>query len=191
MRLESDDQHLSVLVTTTGTTTVTTTTTTTVTTTTTTTVTTTTTTTTVTTTTTTTGLFIMYSAQFNIGMTPTSQCTQWDTFRAQLTVQAYISLTVKGTFDPIGIVLTDADIIGNISTALRLSTAYGPVTNNGRSWAVGQCGSGWELTASGSVCICSTSSYTVRPCIGNQNFGGVNRTTCNSPTQTMTVIFDY
>ncbi len=82
------------------------------------------------------------------------------------------------------------DTIYNIVLALRTSTAYGPVTYNGRSWAVGACGSGSELSSDGIVCSC-TAGYDVRPCIGNYNWGGINGVTCSASTQTMTVTFYY
>lgn len=78
-------------------------------------------------------------------------------------------------------------MVNAIAQALRTNTAYGPTSSNGYSWAVGTCGSGNELSATGGgICACST-GYTVRPCIGNSNWGGVNGTTCSASTQNMTV----
>ena len=110
---------------------------------------------------------------------------------AQLTTRSYTSLTISGTYDTVGVTLTDATIIGNITLALRASSSYGPVSSNGHSWAVGACGAGSELSAGGSVCACRTPSYALRACIGNSNWGGVNSTTCSAPTQTMTATFEY
>jgi hypothetical protein len=45
------------------------------------------------------------------------------------------------------------------------------------------------LSANGDICRCS-SGYVVRPCIGNQNWGGVNGNTCNAGAQTMRVVCD-
>ena len=132
---------------------------------------------------------IIYSQSFTSGTTPTSQCTAWTSFVAQLTASSYTSLTISGSLDPVGITLTDPNIISNIASALRTSTAYGPATSNGYSWMVGSCGNGYELSASGSICSCPTASYIVRPCMSNSNYGGVNSNTCSGPSQTMTVIF--
>lgn len=95
---------------------------------------------------------------------------------------------MKGSNNPIGITLTNSFHVTAIANALRTNTSYGPVTSNGYSWAVGSCGSSIELTATGSMCACNT-GYTVRPCIGNLNWGGINGVTCSSASQTLTVIF--
>jgi hypothetical protein len=78
--------------------------------------------------------------------------------------------------------------------ALHSGTTTGGIGCGGRTWEVSTgCGPSLELTADGSFCNCD-SGYTVRPCIGNDNWGGVNGPTCNglpSPgnnTQTMTVV---
>ena len=97
-------------------------------------------------------------------------------------------MKISGSNDPTGITLTNAAYILGIATALRTNTAYGPVSSNGYSWAVGGCGSGPELTATGSICSCNT-GYTVRPCIGNLNWGAVNAYTCSAGSQTLTVTF--
>jgi hypothetical protein len=134
---------------------------------------------------------VTYTQIFTTGVTPSSQCTAWSTFVAQLTVRAYTLLTLCGSNDPVGVIVNDTVVIANIALALRTSAAYGPVTTtNSRSWAVGSCGSGYELSASGAVCFCVT-GYNIRPCIGNSNYGGINGVTCSAPTQIITVIFRY
>jgi hypothetical protein len=135
-------------------------------------------------------MYITYSRSFTSGTTPSSQCTAWTTFVAQLTVHSYILLTMSGSIDPIGVTVTDPTVIAAIALALRTSGSYGPVTSNSRSWAVGGCGGGSELSASGSVCYCVT-GYNVRPCIGNSNYGGINGATCSAGTQTLIVTFQY
>jgi hypothetical protein len=96
-----------------------------------------------------------------------------------------------GTNNPTGITLTNPTYIAAIALALRTYSAYGPVSSNGYSWGVGICavsGSYYELTATGGICQCNT-GYTVRPCIGNLNWGAINGYTCSASAQTMTVIF--
>ena len=133
---------------------------------------------------------ITYSQVFSSGVTPTSQCTAWTSFVAQLIGRSYSLLTLRGSSDPVGVTVTDPVIIGNIALALSTSVAYGPVTTNSRLWAVGSCGGGYELSASGAVCACVT-GYNVRPCIGNSNYGGINNVTCSAATQTIIVTFQY
>ncbi|CAF1187508.1 unnamed protein product [Didymodactylos carnosus] len=134
---------------------------------------------------------VTYSQCFTSGATATSQCTAWTTFVAQLTPRAYTLLTIRGTQDLVGVTVTDATVISNIASALRTSTAYGPVTSNSRSWAVGSCGTAYELSASGTTCQCASPGYIARPCLTNLNWGGINNITCSAASQTITVIFQY
>ncbi|CAF4942266.1 unnamed protein product, partial [Rotaria socialis] len=129
---------------------------------------------------------IVYSQSFSSGTTPSSQCTAWTTFRALLVGTSYTSLTISGSNDPTGITLTNAVYVNAIAQALRTYSTYGPVSSNSYSWQVGGCGSGPELTATGCICCCNT-GYTVRPCIGNSNWGGVNSNACSAGSQTLTV----
>jgi hypothetical protein len=99
-------------------------------------------------------------------------------------------LTLSGSFDSTGVTVYDSTVINNIAQALHTSTLYGPVTSNYVSWAVGLCGSGYELSANGAICTCST-GYDVRPCQGTANYGGINSASCFGASQTMTVTFSY
>jgi hypothetical protein len=101
---------------------------------------------------------------------------------------AYTTLKIEGSANPTGITLTNPTYVNAIANAIKNNVAYGPVSSNGYSWEVGSCGGGYELTATGSICACST-GYTVRPCIGNQNWGGINGVTCNAGSQTLIVVF--
>ncbi len=136
---------------------------------------------------------ITYSQTFVSGTytVSSSQCLAWLTFQSLLVSSSYTSMTMKGTNDPTGITLTNPAYILGIANALRTNGAYGPVTSNGYSWAVGNCavsGVYAELTATGCVCCCNT-GYTLRPCIGNYNWGAINAYTCSPSAQTMEVIF--
>ena len=97
---------------------------------------------------------------------------------------------IRGSVDTVGVAVSDSTVIAGIALALRTSGTYGPVTSNGRSWAVGGCGGGREITATGAICQCNT-GHTVRPCIGNSNWGAVNAYTCGAATQTLVVEFQY
>lgn len=133
----------------------------------------------------------IYSQNFTYNTTPVSQCTAWNTFRNLLTSTSYTLLTISGSNSPTGISLTNPTYVVAIANALRNGTAYGPVSSNGYSWVVVACsvsGGNLELTATGSGCACNT-GYTVRPCIGNVNWGGINTTTCSPVSQMMKVTF--
>jgi len=95
---------------------------------------------------------ITYSHSFTTGVTPTSQCTAWTSFIALLPLRLYAVLKLNGSVNPVGVSVIDPVVIGYIVLALSRLTAYGPVTPNSRSWTVGVCGSGYELSANGAVC---------------------------------------
>jgi hypothetical protein len=121
------------------------------------------------------------------GQTATAQCTNWDTFRASLATCGYNSVTIKGTNDTVGVTCTDSGAPDQIAALLKSGTD-GSVTCGTRTWRVGAC-IGIELNAANVTCECETPGYTVRPCVGNFNWGGVNTATCSAPSQTMTVTF--
>ncbi|CAN5600332.1 hypothetical protein BH09MYX1_BH09MYX1_63000 [soil metagenome] len=130
---------------------------------------------------------VSYSQAFVQGATPGAQCTSWTSFRASLT-GTYTTITVSGTNDVVGRTCTGAGA-NTLCQALRNA---GTVTNlacGGFTWNVGACGRQPEVSAQGGLCACtSPTAYTVRPCIGNSNWGGVNSLNCNAPSQTLNVI---
>ncbi|CAF0796005.1 unnamed protein product [Adineta steineri] len=128
-----------------------------------------------------------YSQSFTYGTTPTSQCTAWITFAAGLTCTSYSSLRIYGSNDPTGITISDSYVVTAIAVALRANTTYS-ATSNGYTWIVGVCGSGYEITATGTLCTCNT-GYTLRPCFGGSNWGGIMGTTCGAATQTLSLDF--
>jgi hypothetical protein len=126
---------------------------------------------------------VTYSQAFTSGATPSTQCTAWTTFQAALT-GTYTSITVSGTNDTTGRTCTGTGA-NTLCQALHSGTATNVVCN-GHTWYVDTCGA-VELTADDAACMCETPGYSVRPCIGNLNWGGVNTTTCSPPSQTLTV----
>jgi hypothetical protein len=58
----------------------------------------------------------------------------------------------------------------------------------GHVWNVGECG-GTVLSLDTGICSCSFgASDAVRPCIFNENWGGVNTQTCFAQSQNITVV---
>ncbi len=131
---------------------------------------------------------ISYTQSFIGGATPTSQCTAWTNFLSQLTPNNYTKLTLKGSNDPVGESVTDPAVVAQIAAAMNTNSA-GSWTSGGHTWMTGTCGSGLELTTTGSVCFCNN-GYTIRPCIGNSNWGGINGITCGAASQDITVEFE-
>jgi hypothetical protein len=141
---------------------------------------------------------ITFSQQFTGGLTST-HCNEWKSFRAQLVASlSYTKLTIKGSFDPVGVSLTNPSLVAQVANALRTGAAVA-VTEGGRTWRVGACTTedgvtpAIELSASATICNC-TNGYSVRPCIQansiNPNWGGVGTQSCSPPSQVMTVVFE-
>lgn len=96
-----------------------------------------------------------------------------------------------GSSDPTGIALTNSTYVSDIAAALRISTSYGPVISDNRTWRVFPCGGGYELTADGSVCQCRYPGYAFRACYDAPRFGGLNNSTCNGPAQSIFIEFQF
>ncbi|MCA9619193.1 MAG: hypothetical protein KC731_09225, partial [Myxococcales bacterium] len=116
-----------------------------------------------------------YSQSFPQGtVSQTSQqCVDWQTFSAQLT-GAFTAVTIRGSQDPVGVTCNVPSMATQLCNALNTKTVVSGLNCNGRVWNVGDCGPtvGYEInsrTTSGD-CSCDT-SYTVRPCINNLNWG--------------------
>ncbi|MBT8256768.1 MAG: HYR domain-containing protein, partial [Bacteroidia bacterium] len=132
---------------------------------------------------------ITFSESFTQGV-PSPDCGAWNTFQSQLlNGLSYTSLTISGSMDPVGISLNDPAKVLQLADALRTNTAV-TVVDGPNTWRTGGCGGGTEISVNQGICGCA-SNYSVRPCIGNLNWGGINGPTCNAVSQTMTVEFVY
>jgi hypothetical protein len=128
-----------------------------------------------------------YSQNFTSGGTPSSQCTAWSSFVVGLTCSSYSSARIYGSNDPVGLTVTNSAVATGIASALRNSGSY-TGTSNGYTWVVGPCGGGYEIRSTGVPCQ-SCTGYAISPCIGNNNWGGINGTTCGAGSQTMSLYF--
>lgn len=130
-----------------------------------------------------------FTGSFTGGLSSPPQCNDWQAFAARINATSTYSLvTVKGTNDPTGITCAGATA-NSLCQAMRAGTPFGPVLCNGRSWVVGVgclVPGAVELSATGAACACFD-GYAVRPCVPNQNWGGLNGPTCDAPSQTMMV----
>jgi hypothetical protein len=136
---------------------------------------------------------ITYTTTFLEDTAPTEQqCADWNAFLASLSAgTAFSSITLSGSEDPTGVTCS-GPAADEIAQALRSGT---PLSRdcNGRTWFVGagtDCNANGEFAvelALDSACDCAEFAYSVRPCIGNVNWGGVNTPNCPGPTQTITV----
>ncbi len=141
------------------------------------------------------GQALTYSQSFTSGSSPSSQCTAWDAFRASLlSSYQYRTMIISGTNNTTGITCTNPTVVAALANALRTNGTY-TGSSDGFNWGVfsSGCGSGCgngtvELNTVGSACACAT-GYTIRPNIGNANWGCINGSSCGAGSQTMTVIF--
>jgi Secretion system C-terminal sorting domain len=143
---------------------------------------------------------IVYNQAFVGGVTPTTQCTAWTTFVSSLlSTYSYTGFTISGTMDPVGISCNDPVIALAVANALRTYTAYSvfdaTATPTPQTWYVGTgciTGSGCDPTgvelSNQSPCLCG-GGFSVRPHIGNSNWGGIAGAPCPPSSQTMIVTF--
>jgi hypothetical protein len=139
---------------------------------------------------------VTFSQTFTSGVTPTTAIENaWTTFRSQLT-GTYTTMTISNSLGQ-SITVTDAKV-QDIANALRTATTGTnfSVVIGSNTWRVIQgCVSGTANANSiyltnDSPCGCGGAGrYTVRPMIKNANWGGINASSCNQPTQTITVTF--
>jgi len=137
-----------------------------------------------------------FSQTFTSGQTPTTAIeTAWTTFRASLT-GTYTTMIISNSLGQ-SITVTDANV-QSIANALRTATTGTSfsVVIGANTWRVLHgCVSGTPdansiYLTNDSVCACGGAGrYTVRPMIKNANWGGINASSCNQPTQTITVTF--
>jgi hypothetical protein len=134
---------------------------------------------------------VTFSQAFIGGAGSFNQCQSWNTFLGQLTSSSYGSVTISGSIDPVGVTCNVPSAATQLCEALHNGGSVS-VFCNGRTWNVGDCGEAQEISADGSTCVCDT-GYVARPCVGtefgfdNPNWGGVNTSTCDAQSQTITV----
>ncbi len=143
---------------------------------------------------------VVYSQTFSAGVAPSgTQCSAWQTFQASLLSSLnYTSFNVSGNLNTTGYTCTNPAVTAAVAAALRTGTAT-TQTSDGHTWYVGTCGSscenpGIELSVDQISCQCSGGVASVRPSIGNSNWGGITPAGlgCSPPgPQTITVTFFY
>lgn len=135
-----------------------------------------------------------FSQLFTQFVAPTTTVeTAWNTFRASLT-GTYTTFSFYSNLNA-GVTVTHPTLVQTLANALRNATNNTSVTINSVIWRVGTgCGTpkiGGVAVEFSNISSCSASStYSLRPMINNQNWGGVNGTTVNAPTQTITLTFN-
>jgi hypothetical protein len=132
---------------------------------------------------------ITYSGDFVVNVASTSggpQCTAWDSFRGSLSAaDNYTRISMSSTIDAVGKTCTGANA-NTLCQGLRTGTAVPGLVCDGNTWNVYWSSPTVELTADQYPWSCN-SSYSIRACIGNANWGGVGSASCSGPTQTINV----
>jgi len=138
---------------------------------------------------------VTFSQTFTSGASPSTAIENaWTTFRSQLT-GSYTTMALSNNLGN-SITVTDATKVQDIANALRTATTgtNTTVTIGANTWRIAHgCVSGTPVANSiylttGPLCNCS-GTYTVRPMIKNANWGGLNGSSCNQATQTITLEF--
>ena len=131
---------------------------------------------------------ISWSDNFTKGQSYTSsssQVTSYNDFWNSISVDdGWTNISIG---NPDNLVTCDnaSEIIG-----LYKSGSDGSLVCNNKTWYVGSCGSGMSIAVNSSGdCQCGSNSWTVRPGIGNNNWGGVGKE-CSAESQTLTVILE-
>ena len=137
-----------------------------------------------------------FSQTFTSGQSPgTAIENAWTTFRQSLT--GTYTQFVWSSSNGNSITVTDAVKVQQIADALRTATTGTnfSVTIGSNTWRVIQNCSVTSPVPAAAIeftnvgpCSCN-SGYTMRPFIRNANWGGTNQSTCNAPTQTITITF--
>jgi hypothetical protein len=135
-----------------------------------------------------------YEADFEGGITPTWQCDLWEAYKPTLS-DGYTSVRISGSSDTDGVVCTDGDITSRLSEAIRLGADFGE-TCDGHYWTycASYGGGQGELFIDASFACdgdnCPSPGHILRPCQGNENWGGAGTATCGSSSQTLRLDFE-
>jgi len=84
---------------------------------------------------------------------------------------------------------TIAKKITNMFSSSSISKSW--FSCHGKWWSVGTCGGGAEIqvksNGKGRICQCDSQDLVIRPCIGNDNWGGPAGNACESATMTLSI----
>lgn len=147
------------------------------------------------------GQLMIYEETFANGTTycpNTPQYDNWGDFRDELLpTLPYVYCKISGSLNTTGATCSDPTVVAQLATALNAGNEL-TVSCGGILWRVGaycqsSCGNAGEdiefnAANTGNDCYCS-GDLTLRPCIGNSNWGSIGVGGCGAPTQTMRVEF--
>ena len=137
---------------------------------------------------------VTWSDNFAVGSIGTGEvCNSYEAYRATLAgidQTSVVSIRLYGSLDGTGKICNDPIQAGRIVEGLKSGT-FALALCNGEDWIVGRCGGGMEIAVGEPyLCTCSV-LYSIRPCIGNRNWGAIGANVCGGPTQTMSIDVEY
>ena len=128
-----------------------------------------------------------WSDNFTRNTRPTSiQVASYDAFWDNITVdQGWDNISIGNPDN-----YTTCTEPNNIINLYKQKNQTGKYVCDGKTWHVGMCGGGMSIAVGTSGdCSCGKNAWTVRPGIGNSNWGGVGNE-CRAHSQTLTVFFE-
>lgn len=134
-----------------------------------------------------TSVLAKWSDNFTRNTNPTAQqVASYDAFWDSITVdQGWDNISI-GTPDDF-VTCTEPNNIINLYKQKNQTATH---VCDGKTWHVGMCGKGMSIAVGTSGdCSCGSRAWTVRPGIGNSNWGGVGNE-CRAHSQTLTVFFE-
>ena len=114
-----------------------------------------------------------------------------ETFQASLVGKQTTSITIGagGSSYSCTSATTAKQITDAFSTCTTTCTSQS-FSCNGVNWWVGKCGPGGEIGIGTAICSC-TGTISIRPCINNNNWGGLGSNTCGQSSQTLSITVNY
>jgi len=134
-----------------------------------------------------TSILAKWSDNFTRNTRPTAQqVSSYDAFWDNITVdQGWDNISI-GNPDNF-VTCSEPNNIINLYKQKNNNASY---TCDGKKWNVGICGQGMSIAVDTTGdCTCGRNAWTVRPGIGNSNWGGVGNE-CRAHSQTLTVFFE-
>jgi hypothetical protein len=132
---------------------------------------------------------VVFDGAFLHNVDASGECDEWNDFRADLAGKTFIRITMSGSEDPAGRTC-EGPAADSICQAV-FSGSPTSVACDGEVWSItDDCHGGLELDVDGYICDCGY-HYTVRPCSFTNFWGGLNTDSCDTTSQTISVVCEY
>ena len=137
---------------------------------------------------------IGWSQTLPSGVVPytSSYCTSMEMFQDYLVGKKATSIVIGAgsTFYSCTDRITARKIIDSFSRCKSTTCTNQSFPCNGLEWHVGRCKKGSEIVVGSEICSCS-GDLSIRPCTGNNDWGGAGPNTCGQNNQTLSITVNY